>query len=210
MNITTYMLIGFTALISISAFNNSDWFYKLQFNPYQVYHRRQWYRLLTHGFLHASWTHLIINMLVLYFFGPQVERFLKMALAPELQHLYRIIYLLFYFAAIVTASLTSLVKHKNDPWYNAVGASGAISAIIFFFIFFQPWELLYIYGIIPIPGIIMGVLYLMYSHFMSKRETDNINHDAHLTGALFGFIFPLILNYKLIHYFISQLLSFSF
>jgi membrane associated rhomboid family serine protease len=108
------------------------------------------------------------------------------------------------------ASLVSLFRHKDDVWYNAVGASGAVSAIIFFFIFFNPWELIYFYGIIPVPGIIMGVLYLAYSQFMSKREADNINHDAHLTGALFGFLFPLLIDYRLIHYFITQLMSFNF
>jgi membrane associated rhomboid family serine protease len=206
----TYILIAFTALVSIPAFHNQDLFLKLLFSPYQVYHRRQFYRLLTHGFLHANWTHLIVNMLVLFFFGPYVENYLKMILGPEMQPWYRLIYLLFYFAAIIVSSLVSLFKHKNNVWYNAVGASGAVSAILFFFIFFKPWELIYFYGIIPVPGIIMGLLYLMYSHFMSKREADNINHDAHITGALFGFIFPLLLDYKLIHYFISELLKFSF
>lgn len=206
----TYILIGVTVLISITAFGNPDWFLKFQFSPYQVYHRRQWYRLLTHGFFHANWTHLIINMLVLFFFGPYVERYLKGVLVPDMQQLSGFIYVLFYCAAIIIASLLSLFRHKDDVWYNAVGASGAVSAVIFFFIFFNPWERIYFYGILPVPGIIMGLLYLMYSHFMSRRETDGINHDAHLTGALFGFIFPLIIDYRLIHYFISQLLSVSF
>lgn len=206
----TYVLIAFTALISIPAFKNHDWFLKLQFNPYQVYHRKQWYRLLTHGFLHASWMHLIVNMLVLYFFGPHVESFLKAILGTGMQPWFRLIFLLFYFGAIIIASLSSLYKHKDDVWYNAVGASGAVSAIIFFFIFFKPWELIYFYGILPVPGIIMGVLYLIYSHYMSKRETDNVNHDAHLTGALFGFVFPLLIDYRLIHYFFEQLTSFTF
>lgn len=206
----TYILIAFTALISITAFSNQDWFLKLQFSPYQVYHRRQFYRLLTHGFLHANWTHLIINMLVLFFFGPYVETYLKMALGPEVEQWHRVVYLLFYFAAIIVASLVSLFRHKDDVWYNAVGASGAVSAVIFFFIFFNPWERIYFYGILPVPGIIMGILYLAYSHFMSRREADNINHDAHLTGALFGFVFPLIIDYRLLHYFITQLFSFAF
>jgi membrane associated rhomboid family serine protease len=206
----TYILIAFTALISIPAFNNPDWLLKLQFNPYQIVHRKQWYRILTHGFLHASWMHLIVNMLVLFFFGPYVENYLKEILGPGLQPWHSLIFMIFYFAAIITASLTSLYKHKDDPWYNAVGASGAVSAVIFFFIFFNPWELLYFYGILPIPGIIMGVLYLIYSHYMSRRGTDNVNHDAHLSGAVFGFIFPLLIDYRLIHYFISQLTSLPF
>jgi membrane associated rhomboid family serine protease len=206
----TYILIAFTALISIIAFNNQDWFLKLQFSPYQVYHRKQLYRLFTHGFLHANWTHLIVNMLVLFFFGPYVENFLKMILGPDMQQGYKLVYLLFYIVAIIVSSLVTLFKHKNNAWYNAVGASGAVSAVLFFFIFFKPWELIYFYGILPVPGIIMGVLYLVYSQYMSKREADNINHDAHLSGAIFGFFFPLLVDYHLIQYFISELLSFSF
>lgn len=205
----TYILIGFTALISIQAFSRNDSFYKLQFNAYQIYHRKQWYRLLTHGFLHASWTHLLVNMLVLFFFGPHVEKILQRTLPGTLSNWHGIIYLLYYFAAIIIASLTSLYKHKDDPWYNAVGASGAVSAVLFTFIFFNPWELLYFYGIIPVPGIIMGVLYLIYSHYMSRRESDNVNHDAHISGAIFGLIFPLLVDIRSIGGFIDRILEFS-
>jgi membrane associated rhomboid family serine protease len=203
----TYILIGFTALVSIQAFHNHDWLLKMQFNAYQIYHRKQWYRLFTHGLLHASWTHLIVNMLVLFFFGPNVEDYLSQILSPAWQPWSHLIFLLFYFTAIILASVTSLFRHKEDSWYNAVGASGAVSAILFFFIFMNPWELLFIYGIIPVPGIIMGVLYLIYSHYMSRKGTDNVNHDAHISGAVFGFLFPLLINYRLIHYFIEQLFS---
>lgn len=206
----TYALIAFTALISIPAFGNEHWFLKLQFNPYQIYHRKQWYRLITHGFLHANWTHLIVNMLVLFFFGPTVETFLKGILGPAMVPWHNLVFLVFYFGAIIVSSLTSLYRHYDDPWYNAVGASGAVSATIFFFIFFNPWELLYIYGILPVPGIIMGVLYLIYSHYMSKRENDNINHDAHIAGAIFGFLFPLLINYRLIQVFLDRLANISF
>jgi membrane associated rhomboid family serine protease len=206
----TYLLIAFTAIVSISAFRKEEWFSKLQFNAYQIFHRKEIYRLLTHGFLHASWMHLIVNMLVLFFFGPQVESYLKQILPESIPYLSRIVYFLFYFGAIMVSSLLSLYRHKDDAWYNAVGASGAVSAVLFCFIFFRPWEMLYFYGIIPIPGIIMGVLYLVYSYYMSRKGEDNINHDAHFIGAVFGFIFPLFINFKLITYFIDQLKSVSF
>jgi membrane associated rhomboid family serine protease len=205
----TYILIVFTALVSIPAFNNQIWFSKLQFNPYQVYHRREIYRLLTHGFLHANWMHLIVNMMVLFFFGPAVEQFLRQILSAEMQHWSRLVFLLFYFSAIVAASMISLFKYKDNIWYNAVGASGAVSAVIFFYIFFNPWERIYFYGILPVPGIIMGVLYLVYSHYMSHKGTDNVNHDAHMVGALYGFIFPLFINYRLIQYFLDRLFNVS-
>ncbi len=203
----TYILVALTALVSIPAFNNNEWFLKLQFNAYQIYHRKEFYRLFTHGLLHASWMHLIVNMLVLIFFGPNVEKYLQYILGPNLQPLSHLIYILFYFGAVIIASISSLFRHKDDVWYNAVGASGAVSAVLFFFIFMNPWELLYLYGIIPIPGIISGVLYLIYSHYMSRKGTDHINHDAHISGAIFGFIFPLLINFRLIFYFMDQLLS---
>jgi membrane associated rhomboid family serine protease len=145
----TYILIAFTALMTITAFRREAWFSKLQFNAYQIVYRKEIYRLLTHGFLHANWMHLIVNMIVLFFFGPYVEEYLKQILPGKIPGLDRIVYLLFYFASIVVSSLLSLYKHKGNAFYNAVGASGAVSAVLFFFIFFKPWEMLYFYGIIP-------------------------------------------------------------
>jgi membrane associated rhomboid family serine protease len=202
----TYIIIVFTIIVSIVAFRSSEAFSKFQFNAYQIYHRKEWYRLLSHGFLHANWIHLIVNMLVLFIFGPVVEQYFKYYLSPEALKFYRFIFLLFYLLAIVLSSLLSLYKQRNNVWYNSVGASGAVSAIIFSYIFFNPWKMLYLYGILPIPGIILGAVYLIYSHYMSKRNIDNINHYAHFIGAVFGLIFPIILDYRLLGNFISELL----
>lgn len=204
----TYIIIAFTAIITITAFNNSDFFSRFQFNAYQIYHRKEIYRLLSHGFLHANWTHLIVNMLALFLLGPVVERYFKELMFAGIIKHHSLIFLLFYLIAIVISSLISLFKQKNNAWYNSVGASGAVSAIIFFYIFFNPWKMLYIYGILPVPGIILGALYLIYSQFMSKRNVDNINHDAHFIGAVFGFIFPVILDYRLLGNFITEFLGF--
>jgi len=202
----TYIIIVFTIIFSIAAFRSSEYFSKFQFNAYQVYHRKEWYRLLSHGFLHANWTHLIVNMLVLFIFGPVVEQYFKHYLPPGVLKFYRFIFLAFYLLAIVLSSLLSLYKQKNNAWYNSVGASGAVSAIIFSYIFFNPWKMLYVYGLLPVPGVILGAVYLIYSQYMSKRNIDNINHDAHFIGAVFGFIFPIILDYRLLGNFISELL----
>lgn len=204
----TYIIIAFTALISIGAFNNSVLFSKFQFNAYQIYYRKEVYRLLTHGFLHANWTHLIVNMLALFILGPVVERYFNELMYAGIIKYPRLIFLLFYLIAIVISSLISLYKQKNNAWYNSVGASGAVSAIIFFYIFFNPWKMLYIYGILPVPGIILGALYLIYSQIMSKRNVDNINHDAHFIGAVFGFIFPVLLDFRLLGNFITEFLRF--
>lgn len=201
----TILIIAITAIISILSFNNRALFYRLQFNAYQVYHRKEVYRLLTHGFVHANWGHLIVNMLVLYFFGGYVENTLKMLAVQGFLKSPVLIYLIMYLSAIVFSSSISLIKFKDNPMYNSVGASGAVSAVVFFMIFFDPWEKLYLYGLIGIPGIIFGVLYLVYAQYMSRRGGDNINHDAHILGAIFGFVFPLFIDLGLFNYFLSQL-----
>ena len=202
----TYIIIAFTAIISITAFNNSEIFSKFQFNAYQIYHRKELYRLLTHGFLHANWTHLIVNMLALFLLGPVVEQYFNELMLAGIIKYYRLTYFIFYLIAIILSSLISLFKQKDNAWYNSVGASGAVSAIIFFYIFFNPWKMLYLYGILPVPGIILGALYLIYSQIMSKRNIDNINHDAHFIGAVFGFIFPILLDFRLLGNFIAEFL----
>jgi membrane associated rhomboid family serine protease len=204
----TYLIIAFTVIISILSFRNSAYFSKLQFNAYQIYHRKEWYRLLSHGFLHANWIHLIVNMLVLFIFGPIVENLFKQHGFGGSAKLYPLIFLLYYLSAIVLSSLLSLFKQRNNAWYNSVGASGAVSAVIFSYIFFNPWKKIYIYGILPVPGIILGAVYLIYSQYMSKRNVDNINHDAHFIGAVFGFLFPVIMNYSLMGNFIRDLVRF--
>jgi len=203
----TYVIIALTSIISILAFNNRNLFLRLQFNAYQVYHRKEYYRLLTHGFIHANWWHLGVNMLVLYFFGTYVEFILKELAMQSLLKYPLLVYLILYLSAIVFASTISLVRFKDSHWYNSVGASGAVSATTFFYIFFEPWQILRLYMAIPIPAIIFAILYLVYSQYMSRRGGDNINHDAHFLGAIYGFIFPLFIDLSLFRYFITQLFS---
>jgi len=195
----TIILIVITVVISLLAFNNRELFTKLQFNAYQVYHRKEFYRLITHGFIHANWWHLFVNMLVLFFFGMNAENYLS-----SLTKYPNLIFIVFYLVSMIFASSIALIKHKDDVWYNSIGASGATSAILFFSIFFDPWQKIIVY-FIPVPGIIFALLYVVYSHYQSKKGGDNIAHDAHLLGAIFGFIFPLFLNLDLYKHFISKL-----
>jgi membrane associated rhomboid family serine protease len=200
---TTLIIVITTTLISITAFGSEDVFSRLLFNPYQVYHRREYYRLITHGFLHADWMHLIINMFVLYSFGNNVENWLRqLKFSGYIDHPV-LVYCLLYFGGVVVASLISLVKHRNNYYYNSVGASGAVSAVIFTSIFFAPLDRLYFFADIPIPGIVFAVLYLAYSSFMSRRGRDNINHDAHFAGAVYGFLFPVLIDFGLLSHFIA-------
>lgn len=204
----TIILITITVIISVLALYNETIFSRLQFNAYQIYYRKELYRLLTHGFVHANWWHLFVNMFVLYFFGSNTEFFLHNMPGGVIIKNPTLIYLVLYLSSIVVASLISLFKNKDNHFYNSVGASGAVAAVMFFSIFFNPWQKLYLYGIIGIPGIVFAVLYIVYSQYMSRRGGDNINHDAHILGAVFGFVFPLFLNPALIKVFLSQLFAF--
>ena len=174
----TLIIIIITCIVSFICFNDSTWFRKLQFNLYQVYHRKEYYRLLTHGFVHADWIHLIVNMFVLYSFGEGVKYYFNTYSTGILRYP-ELVYLVIYLTSIPFASLSTLRKHKDDVWYNSVGASGAVSAVLFICIFFDPWRKIFLFAIIPIPGILFGIGYLYYCHYMGKKAGDNINHDAH-------------------------------
>lgn len=201
----TLAFIIITSIISIVAFGNRQLFAKFQFNPYQVYHRKEYYRLLSHGFIHADWMHLIVNMIVLYSFGNAVESYFGQLEAEGLMNHAEIWFSFMYLAAIIFSSVTTLKKYKDDFMYNSVGASGGVSAVLFCSIFFNPWAKLGLYFVIPVPAIIFGVGYLIYSQYMSKKNIDNINHDAHFIGAVFGFLFPLLIKFSFIYIFINQL-----
>lgn len=197
----TFIIIGITALFSIIAFSRRDIMYKFQFNAYQVFHRKEWYRIFTHAVLHADYTHLIVNMIVLFSFGRAIEMYFSYYFGNH-----KILYfLLLYIGGILVSSIFTLLKHRNNPNYNAVGASGAVSAVVFASVFFAPLDKVLFFGILPIPGILFGALYLGYSYYMSKKNVDNIGHDAHFWGAVYGFLFPLMVEPKMIHIFISQL-----
>jgi membrane associated rhomboid family serine protease len=203
----TLVIVIITSVISIIAFYNETLMSRFMFNPYQVYYRKELWRLITHGFLHADWIHLIINMIVFYSFGRNVEAWMfQLKSAGYIRSPY-FTYSLLYFGGIIVSTLISLVRHHKNYFYNSVGASGAVSAIIFTSIFFSPLERIYFFAAIPIPGIVFAVIYLVYSSFMSRRSQDNINHDAHFAGAIFGFIFPALISVKLISHFLQ---SFSF
>lgn len=198
------IIIAITAIISIIGFSNKKFFYQLALQPYNVFHYKKIYQMLTCGFLHANWMHLIINMFVFYSFSE-----------ITIYNFYAnwgiigiFLFIFLYLSAIVVSSIYSTIKHRNNPRYIAIGASGATSAITYTFILFYPWEKLYFFFAIPIPAIIFGAIYLVYCFIMDKVGKDNIGHNAHFWGAVYGFIFPILLKPSLFLNFISKLTNF--
>ncbi len=197
----TYILIAITAIVSYLSFNNSQLFNKLAFIPYRVIRSKEWYRLVTHGFVHADLTHLFVNMFTFWSFGTYMEATFKYVGFGTGG------YLALYFGGMIIASVYDLIKRRNNPHYISIGASGAVSAVLFTSIFFNPWGKILFFAILPIPGIIFGFIYLAYCQYMAKQGGDNINHNAHFYGAVYGFVFPLLLEPSLIHTFLA---NFSF
>ena len=197
----TIIIVAITSIISIMAFQNHLLMDKLIMNPYVTKHRNQWYRFITSGIIHAGWLHLLINMFVLYSFGRIVEQYYSYYFS-ELSIYY---FLMLYFGSMIISILPSYLRHNDQPHYNSLGASGAVSAIVFAYIIFDPLSNIYLYGIIGIPGIIAAILYLMYSWYMANKGGDNINHSAHLWGAIFGFVYTILLKPELFLNFIDEL-----
>jgi len=197
----TLILIAITVAVSFAAFNSPKLMDQLQFNASKIYYKKEIHRLITHAFVHASWEHLFVNMIVLFSFGTAIEKYFDYYFGDK-QVMY---YFLLYFGAILASNIYAMIKHYKNYFYNAVGASGAVAAILFASIFFDPWNMIYFFGILPIPGIIFAGLYLVYSYQMSMKQKDNVAHDAHFLGALYGFIFPILLNSALFETFVDKL-----
>lgn len=198
------ILIGAIVIVSATAFSQPHIFDKYKFSAYQIMHRKQYFRLLSHGFLHGSWTHLLVNMFVLYSFGSTIIKYFNFYFPGRGV----VMFMILFFASLIFSSLYSLFKEKDNPYYSAVGASGAVSAVVFASIFFAPYAKLYLFLAIPVPGIAFGVGYLIYSKVMSQKNIDNVGHDAHFWGAVFGFVFPIIYKPSLFLDFIHKLIPF--
>jgi membrane associated rhomboid family serine protease len=202
MGITIIIIIA-TVITSIMVFSNQGLMAKLIFNPFKVSKNNEWYRFITSGFIHADWMHLFINMLVLYSFGTIVEENYNEFFGEH----YQLYFVLLYLGALVISIAPSYAKHKKDFYYNALGASGAVAAVLFASVIFNPLGTVYVY-FIKMPAILMAILYLIYEYYMGKKGGDNINHDAHLWGAIFGVVFTIGLRPNLAVDFIERLTDF--
>jgi len=200
----TLAIIIVTCLISYPALNNRGMLEQLKHSPYMESTQKEYYRFITSGFVHGSLPHLFINMYVLYIFGEAVETYFVQVFEGAMG---RINYLLLYLLAILIGDLPTYIKHKDNPSFASVGASGAVSAILFVFILFNPWSQLLLFFIIPCPAILAAILYVGYSTWASKNQNDMIDHDAHLYGAIFGFLFAIALKPDLFNYFLQKLVE---
>jgi len=203
----TLIIIISTVLVSLSANSKPELYSKLLFNPYQVVHRKEWYRIFTHALIHDNQNifHLFFNMYVLYSFGSAVETILL----NNLGGLGKLYYIVLYIGGIFIATIPALIKHKDNYGYNSVGASGAVSAVLFSTIAFVPFSggIGILFLPFSIPPLIFGVLYIAYEIYMEKRGGTNIAHDAHIWGAVFGFVFTLLFVPGAFSNFIAQLLA---
>ncbi len=196
----TLIIIAITCLISWKAFSDIGWADRLSHKPYLEHNNNQYYRLLTAGFVHGSLPHLFINMYVLYQFGGLLEQLL---IRDKGILIGNISYVLFYLLAIVFANLGTYASQKDNPGFASIGASGVTSATVFIYALFSPWQM---FLFPPVPAIVFAVLYIGYSMWASKQQRDNIDHQAHLWGAIFGIIFFLFAFGDRLSYTIHELL----
>ncbi len=186
----TVIIIIITALVSVGAFSSEKMMDDLIFYPPAISERNQWYRFFSCGLIHADVGHLIFNMLALYLFGQQVETSFKLDLFGRSGG---VLYLLLYFSALLFSLLPTYFKHRNNYGYRSLGASGAVSAIVFAGLVLIPSLEVFIFFIpIPIPGFIFAPLYLLLCVILEKRARDNVNHSAHLWGSIYGLLFVVV------------------
>ncbi|EPC03081.1 hypothetical protein L861_22490 [Litchfieldella anticariensis FP35 = DSM 16096] len=194
----TLALIAITVAISLLAWQQPRLLDALIFWPTGVA-KGQWWRLLSHGFIHADGAHLLFNMVTLYFFGTVMEQ----VLTPRIG---AVGFGLFYLAGILIAILPSFFRHRNDTKYRSLGASGAVAAMLFAYILLQPWSLLFVF-FVPVPAIVFAAVYVLYSIWAQRRGSGNINHSAHLWGGTWGVVFLIWLEPRLVSRFMNELLA---
>ena len=191
----TLIIIILTAITSFLAFSNQKLYGDLIMYPPAI-NKGQYYRLLTSGFIHADYSHLIFNMLTLYFFGKFVEEAMGSIIG-------RYGFLALYLGGIIISDIPSFLKNRNNSHYASLGASGGVSSVVFAFILFAPWAW---FAFPPVPAIVYGIGYLVYCVYMGKKGGDRVNHDAHFWGALYGVVFTIINEPRIGAYFINQLM----
>ena len=196
----TLVILVLTCIVSFAAFSNPRLLERFILWPPAITRQHQYDRLLTCGLVHADFGHLLFNMFTFLSFGVAMERIF---FGPRIGALG---YALFYAGGIVVSSLPSYLRHRNDANYRSLGASGAVSAVLFSYILLLPWSTLLVF-VIPVPAIIFAALYLGYTIYMDRRQTDRINHSANLWGAVYGIVVTIALDPAVVPHFMNQLLN---
>lgn len=198
----TYIILGITIFISITAMENHTLKNKMMFNAYMIKERKEWYRFFSHGLIHGDWMHLGFNMLSLYMFGKAVED----AYAAMFDVKGILFFILLYVGGLAMSSLYSYERNKGNIYYNALGASGAVSAVIYAFIMLAPTAKLgFMFIPVPIPAYLFGFIYLGIEYYLSKRGNTGIAHDAHFWGAIYGIVLTIVLRPIVISEFINEI-----
>lgn len=201
---TTILIIAATVLASMAAWRNPALFEKYAFKPYRVAKYREYYRFFSSSFLHAGWSHLFFNLFTLFFFGPAAEKWFN-AGKGEGGWIY---FLILYISAMVVSELGTYFNYRNESRYASIGASGAVSAVLFSCIWFAPTNMILVM-FIPMPGFAFGAIYLMYTAWAAKNDlSGQINHDAHFYGSIWGVLFTILTCPESIGNFFGQLASF--
>ncbi len=195
LHINTWLLV-ITCAVSIIYMENPEVKSRLVFNPYLVQYRRQYWRAWTGGLIHFDYIHLAFNMLALYSFGRLVEAILG-----------SLLYLVLYLTALPFSDLGSFLRYRHQPYYNSLGASGAVSAVVFVAILHYPLANISLYFFFDMPAWIFGLAYMAYSYYASRQSQDAIDHNAHLFGALYGLIFATTIDPDAPSRFFQQILS---
>ena len=182
----TFSLMAINLILSYLGFSNQVLKDKMIMWPYGVKRHQQYYRFITSGFIHQDWMHLLFNMISFNFFGLTIEQYFSQGLGGNAS------YVFLYFLGLVISDIPSYLKHQDNYNYRSLGASGAVSAVIFACVLFNPWAMIAVF-FIPMPFIVYAVLYLVFCAYMSKKNVGYINHDAHLWGSIFGLVFTAIL-----------------
>jgi len=198
----TLIIIAITCAVSLVALNNPKMIEALILWPPAVVRNNEYYRLVSYGLVHADFQHLLFNMITLFFFGRVMEQFYNAEMGE-------FGFAIFYLLGLVASILPTYLKHRNDAQYRSLGASGAVSAVLFAFILFQPWALIYVF-FLPVPAIVYAVLYVAYTFYSERQGGDNINHSAHLWGAAYGIVFTLVMEPRVFGVFLDALSHPSF
>jgi membrane associated rhomboid family serine protease len=195
--ILTLAIIAVTCVVSWIAFKNGKLMQRLLLWPPAVEKKHEYWRLLSYGLVHADFQHLLFNMITLFFFGRAMEWLYA-------QHLGPLGFLWFYLGGLLVSILPSYIQNRRNANYRSLGASGAVSAVLFAFILLSPWSMIFVF-FFPVPAILYAVAFVAYSIWMDHRGGGSINHTAHMWGAAYGIVFTVLMEPRVIPFFLQQL-----